>query len=184
MRHGCKCIVIYSIKVSIHALTRSATPVTAQPANLSPSFNPRTHEECDNGLSVWELILTVSIHALTRSATPGSFPGCGLLHVSIHALTRSATDDKTDDPTPKNVSIHALTRSATTCNKTNTCCQVFQSTHSRGVRQPDATRTQAGHKFQSTHSRGVRQRLCIMVFDMRQFQSTHSRGVRLYFSGI
>ena len=55
-------------RVSIHALTRSAT----QPYNSNINhvcFNPRTHEECDLFRVVFGMFNYVSIHALTRSAT-------------------------------------------------------------------------------------------------------------------
>ena len=36
-----------SMEVSIHALTRSATVYSCLSSLALPSFNPRTHEECD-----------------------------------------------------------------------------------------------------------------------------------------
>ena len=78
--------------------------------------------------------------------------------------------------------------------------QIFQSTHSRGVRLRFDVPAVRVHKFQSTHSRGVRrlatcQHEANLNFNPRtheecdkagvdfkikkqQFQSTHSRGVR------
>ena len=120
------------------------------------SFNPRTHEECDRtyfvelkttgkfqsthsrGVRHMERYRTqinggVSIHALTRSATqPCDDTGLnGCFNPRTHeecdvAVTRSAITLA--------VSIHALTRSATIFNLLITYREMFQSTHSRGVR--------------------------------------------------
>ena len=84
--------------VSIHALTRSATVLEVVSSNLklfqsthsrgvrrfcdkaniySVSFNPRTHEECDDGSFAPTVGITeVSIHALTRSATVKALLKC------------------------------------------------------------------------------------------------------------
>ena len=87
----------HHIRVSIHALTRSATPCHAHYRTSQRCFNPRTHEECDDDCSATssqsesfqsthsrgvrpQLLhviapeLGVSIHALTRSATPACYP--------------------------------------------------------------------------------------------------------------
>ena len=56
-----------------------------------PSFNPRTHEECDYFVDITGVIIGVSIHALTRSATIFTKVISNGGEVSIHALTRSAT---------------------------------------------------------------------------------------------
>ena len=123
-------------EVSIHALTRSATlgsthffyfkvfqsthsrgvrlaSVIASSFIFS-CFNPRTHEECDGQyLCKWRYSNNVSIHALTRSATD-----YGRFHQPVFL-----------------VSIHALTRSATSKALCVMLSLLFQSTHSRGVRQ-------------------------------------------------
>ncbi len=146
--------------ISIHALTRSATPKQPPSWPASCHFNPRTHEECDIIDPVNpDVIPIISIHALTRSATAIRFFQNNRIQISIHALTRSATS-----------STVSPVRSA-----------IFQSTHSRGVRRIKEENRWTHYKFQSTHSRGVRR------FSGRQsvrsrllFQSTHSRGVRRF----
>ncbi len=122
-------------KISIHALTRSATGKINYDEYISKNFNPRTHEECDHIQFVLDLLEDlISIHALTRSATCCfGFSNCQSF-ISIHALTRSATvyypglkrwlnfnprtHEECDLPLEKShrrggISIHALTRSAT-----------------------------------------------------------------------
>ena len=121
--------------VSIHALTRSATLDTlnstiygrfqsthSRGVRLTPyhrplpspkCFNPRTHEECDSLLS-WQTALVVGFNPRTHEECDTCLI---LIQVHIH------------------VSIHALTRSATTTATLPILIGVFQSTHSRGVRQ-------------------------------------------------
>ncbi len=55
-----------------------------------------------------------------------------------------------------NISIHALTRSATLQRQSCICQEIFQSTHSRGVRLNTSVDVASLVLFQSTHSRGVR----------------------------
>ena len=98
--------------VSIHALTRSATCGGNRTASRS----------------------VVSIHALTRSATRNVVNLFYVKRVSIHALTRSATVLDPIFGVAADVSIHALTRSATLQLIKYSTIQLFQSTHSRGVR--------------------------------------------------
>ena len=100
---------------------------------------------------------TVSIHALTRSATL-------LLRnlISMIASFNPRTHEECDSST---ISSPFLT-------------YWFQSTHSRGVRQPAFTRWSKTPKFQSTHSRGVRLLTSSKSPFEMEFQSTHSRGVR------
>ena len=93
---GVRRITVYSnpkkTRISIHALTRSATSCFSQNSPAAPHFNPRTHKECDRPprpLSLvwghfnprthkecddyiaheWVDTSSISIHALTRSAT-------------------------------------------------------------------------------------------------------------------
>ena len=78
------------VKVSIHALTRSATLLTLM-SFIRSCFNPRTHEECDCSV--------ISYQAVCGSFNPRTHEECdahagymsGYADVSIHALTRSAT---------------------------------------------------------------------------------------------
>ena len=99
-------------RVSIHALTKSATirpamlfvsllfqsthsrrvrRLTSSTVSAYESFNPRTHEECDEIMQEVSKKLSVSIHALTKSATKTWYDYNQGLIVSIHALTKSAT---------------------------------------------------------------------------------------------
>ena len=55
----------------------------------------------------------------------------------------------------------------------------FQLTHSRGVRREIASKQVRGVEFQLTHSRGVRQGNRNALYRTYAFQLTHSRGVRL-----
>ena len=115
--------------------SRGVRQVFALIAKATESFNPRTHEECDQQLPAPVPAWPVSIHALTRSATGQRWQFTGNLRVSIHALTRSAT----------------LRATRTTDSRL-----LFQSTHSRGVRQTSLSISSPIPEFQSTHSRGVR----------------------------
>ena len=56
-------------KVSIHAPTRGATKIEDF-AHAQESFNPRTHEGCDQPEDCGKVWQFVSIHAPTRGATP------------------------------------------------------------------------------------------------------------------
>ena len=123
-------------------LRRSFNPRTHEECDNSPKrsqmfqdcFNPRTHEECDPIRRYISHHLAVSIHALTRSATFYKTLGRDSFVVSIHALTRSATCCLASLILRLQVSIHALTRSATYDSDAKVGDQLFQSTHSRGVR--------------------------------------------------
>src|SRR5579875_444531 len=55
--------------ISIHALTRSATGASTAMIIYNGNFNPRTHKECDGRFKVHNFFISISIHALTRSAT-------------------------------------------------------------------------------------------------------------------
>ena len=98
----------------------------------------------------------VSIHALTRSATSDLSGREASYRVSIHALTRSATFVVFHLLFDVPVSIHALTRSATMNPVGWNELNLFQSTHSRGVRHLTSISFLSEGLFQSTHSRGVR----------------------------
>ena len=101
-------------RISIHALTRSAT--TSRRSRPAPRFyfNPRTHKECDWLCTIpWYSGGRISIHALTRSAT-------ALLKNS------NALFDNFNPRTHKECDCFWL------CSLW--AFQVFQSTHSQGVR--------------------------------------------------
>ena len=113
-------LVTQSLSISIHALTRSATESACIFPSSSSHFNPRTHEECD------------CLFFLTAS-TPNL--------ISIHALTRSATH-----------SFRSRFRILSNFNpRTHEECDDYESTF---FDFPDL--------FQSTHSRGVRLSLAFL----------------------
>ena len=172
---------VFSVQISTHALTWSATALQMQltrygtfqlthsrgvrldllsyiPA-AGKNFNSRTHVECD--------------------FLPYRFV-CVSLWISTHALTWSATG---------------------TAQRQQRIAPKFQLTHSRGVRQvlfdsgvaTASISTHAltwsatshfcvcampGKTFQLTHSRGVRLNRVLSVNWISRFQLTHSRGVR------
>ena len=125
------------LDVSIHALTRSATVSIYGMESIQPSFNPRTHEECDPFVVVDESLKIKFQSTHSRGVRHKTKIMAALrLNVSIHALTRSATYRDTSCRSRPNgfnprtheecdtalmlplssivaVSIHALTRSAT-----------------------------------------------------------------------
>ena len=98
------------------------------------SFNPRTHEGCDNRWFDSYKDLTVSIHAPTRGATEGHLRKNVASNVSIHAPTRGATSLSALWAFAAFVSIHAPTRGATSSSTNFLTQTLFQSTHPRGVR--------------------------------------------------
>ena len=174
--HGCSYL---SGSVSIHALTRSATVFTDPPYGMKKVSIHALTRSATKSDAVWFACTVVSIHALTRSATCIAPLELSTYFVSIHALTRSATCDgqavrhivrcfnpRTHEECDveggiyfglgPSVSIHALTRSATKFKSQRLSFTMFQSTHSRGVRLPEAKAYEALKEFQSTHSRGVR----------------------------
>ena len=102
------------VKISIHALTGSATYYETPHLLDSPLFqsthsrgvrhrtyiavprdiyfNPRTHGECDGALQAEnQKAIGISIHALTGSATTLPKIVVDYYKISIHALTGSAT---------------------------------------------------------------------------------------------
>ena len=126
-------------------------------------------------------MMTVSIHALTRSATTGGVDQMRVTVVSIHALTRSATLCISLRYRSLAVSIHALTRSATNAvyihPKEST---LFQSTHSRGVRQWPPFYSVAASSFNPRTHEECDPSWMLICPSRVLFQSTHSRGVRLF----
>ena len=78
--------------ISIHALTKRATCKEREYRKHRPHFNPRSHEESDEGMSGAEVrMLQISIHALTKRATVIMDEPTAALTISIHALTKRAT---------------------------------------------------------------------------------------------
>ena len=147
-------------RVSIHALTRSATGDTKKKLiECIVSIHALTRSATTNN-SWYSSVSLVSIHALTRSATTNRPDIIQIDGVSIHALTRSATAITSPILIVGNVSIHALTRSATNTHELVGQHLKFQSTHSRGVRLWfSILRLHMISGFQSTHSRGVRHQI-------------------------
>ena len=82
-------------RVSIHALTRSATMDMDSQVSRYQSFNPRTHEECDVYISVHGHPESLFQSTHSRGVRQGEDNGQQTCIVSIHALTRSATKERT-----------------------------------------------------------------------------------------
>ena len=145
------------------------------------NFNPRTREECDSFQN--QILLDNQLFQSTHSrGVRRDFRDIRRQahRISIHALARSATREaklissQVQDFNPRTreecdwtdmdaafeaiiISIHALARSATfAVSKVLVIAPKFQSTHSRGVRQPHKYVIPQAQVFQSTHSRGVR----------------------------
>ena len=79
-------------KVSIHALTRSATSVDTSFQYRTARFNPRTHEECDHNLTVGGGVILMFQSTHSRGVRQNTYNLKDVFKgVSIHALTRSAT---------------------------------------------------------------------------------------------
>ena len=136
VRHYWSDEMLEPAEISIHALTRSATPSLLFLMCASVGFQS-THsrgvrrkwfKRCYNAnqfqsthsrgvrLETVEIPLEstiISIHALTRSATYADEDATLAYGISIHALTRSATRQILRAFTLLDISIHALTRSAT-----------------------------------------------------------------------
>ena len=142
-------------------------------------FNPRTHEECDYILRFILLVIQVSIHALTRSATQYRLRLSGFrLFQSTHSrgvrqawYLKNASRVASFNP-----------RTHEECDKkgvnSNLPIHCFNPrTHEECDCMPNALAT-VPCLFQSTHSRGVRQLNHIILNHVNLFQSTHSRGVR------
>ena len=111
----CYLFVYRGSNVSIHALTRSATQSSIERQGYENSLNPRTNEECD------------------QVRPEGIFPG-----ICFNPRTHEECDKSLQrGKLTKDVSIHALTRSATTSDIFSFTSDLFQSTHSRGVRLDD-----------------------------------------------
>ena len=121
--------------VSIHALTRSATPPNTPYINITFCFNPRTHEECD---------LTSSTGLPSRRFQ------------STHSRGVRLFFQKKFDSTYKFQSTHSRGVRRTHLTYTARCIRGFNPrTHEECDEQCLADHL-AILKFQSTHSRGVR----------------------------
>ena len=141
-------------------------------------FNPRTHEGCDHGRSVYCQhpggfnprthegcdFLVVIVSSVCRSFNPRTHEGCDCLVIVSVSRIR--------------VSIHAPTRGATINRVKRNARSKFQSTHPRGVRLCIFEVYRQLQQFQSTHPRGVRLILTKIIWRGHRFQSTHPRGVR------
>ena len=123
-------------EISIHALTGSATCTTSSwPLQIGISIHALTGSATKLYMGVTP-DKYISIHALTGSATCTTSSWPLQIGISIHALTGSATYYHMWGIDRYEISIHALTGSAT--RKTRRVAKIhciFQSTHSRGVRQ-------------------------------------------------
>ncbi len=87
---GSLCDVI--LDISIHALTKSATRRDGHSPSLRHNFNPRTHEECD---TIRYHVFIARLHFNPRTHEECDAGPVGKLTemqmISIHALTKSAT---------------------------------------------------------------------------------------------
>ena len=120
--------------VSIHAPTRGATNLGLTTYLHRSSFNPRTHEGCDNQEEPLRLSVGVSIHAPTRGATIFN------LHLTSFHVFQST------HPRGVRLRLFLLTHKLISFNpRTHEGCDImlmfvlrflalFQSTHPRGVR--------------------------------------------------
>ena len=124
------------LDVSIHALTRSATPTILIEIPFGFSFNPRTHEECDYNRY---LLIQHRISFNPRTHEECDYNGRLICYFTpcFNPRTHEECDKRYNRLCSKSdVSIHALTRSATyvlLCTPRHR--HLFQSTHSRGVRR-------------------------------------------------
>ena len=136
VRHYWSDEMLEPAEISIHALTRSATPSLLFLMCASVGFQS-THsrgvrrkwfKRCYNAnqfqsthsrgvrrnqYDMTAITTMISIHALTRSATRLQSYASRWWGISIHALTRSATEMGSAGELLAEISIHALTRSAT-----------------------------------------------------------------------
>ena len=130
----------YHDYISIHALTRSATGLHGARKQYSG----------------------ISIHALTRSATAIPLNSSISLFISIHALTRSATRHH---PHINRVTIDFNPRTHEECDRHQLfLCLRQRYFNPRTHEECDAAIVDAISKsdlFQSTHSRGVRQMIML-----------------------
>ena len=80
----------YRYRVSIHTPTKGVT--SHRPAIMrTVSFNPHTHEGCDNDkLNAW-CVDSVSIHTPTKGVTHGQADLGMKIYVSIHTPTKGVT---------------------------------------------------------------------------------------------
>ena len=99
--------------ISIHALTRSATSYSPGTDRYHAYFNPRTHEECD-GLVFNNLLCGCDFNPRTHEEC--DYQTSRLMSAALHFNPR--THEECDD-----VDVSKL------CSM-----EIFQSTHSRGVR--------------------------------------------------
>ena len=120
------------------------------------SFNPRTHEGCDD--------YETKIIVLRDRFNPRTHEGCDCMLLtgwlaagSFNPRTHEGCDQNTQRRiTCFLVSIHAPTRGATIKGHYEVVAIKFQSTHPRGVRRRKVLVHRTTYQFQSTHPRGVR----------------------------
>ena len=98
-------------RVSIHTPTKGVTSVCGQLPCQSLSFNPHTHEGCDEHRRLYIIVLSVSIHTPTKGVT---VTACGMSSDEI-------------------VSIHTPTKGVTSVSCITIHVEAFQSTHPRRV---------------------------------------------------
>ena len=143
------------------------------------NFNPRTHEECDKG-PTRQTKERKNFNPRTHEECDKHVDGRVGGSLNFNPRTHEECDQKTTaEAIGISISIHALTRSATRCRSSTHCkARLFQSTHSRGVRQmPHSGQIHCCHFNPRTHEEcdGSSTGYADYYY---QFQSTHSRGVR------
>ena len=183
VRQASQASELIEMRVSIHALTKSATSVLYYWHRHKRCFNPRTHEECDSNSCCSPILVPVSIHALTKSAT--------ILLPTHQALWR-CFNPRTHEECDQSFSFqyHYFRR--------------FQSTHSRRVRRQHADNDSHANSFNPrTHEECDTPEKVVIFLEWEvsihaltksatsperfikafiEFQSTHSRRVRLFVS--
>ena len=136
---------------------RRVRPLTTLTVLLTPYFNPRTREGCDDFDGNVRVRKHISIHAPAKGATGRSL-GSAQSSCDFNPRTREGCDDIEVPNLPVDVK--------------------FQSTHPRRVRLILIISTAGLDLFQSTHPRRVRPSRKRPIRSVFVFQSTHPRRVR------
>ena len=145
-------------RISIHALTRSATAGASVEVVDQNDFNPRTHKECD-GQGIDPANFKDSFQSTHSQGVRRHFG----INRTLHTWFQSTHS--------QGVRLHKIIYQLTLSK--------FQSTHSQGVRPDAGVPYPFAWLFQSTHSQGVRLWRSGSSAMITLFQSTHSQGVRL-----
>ncbi len=170
---------VLSNRISIHALTRSATSNSPSETVVDFYFNPRTHEECDCYL--------IPFKNKKKDFNPRTHEECdgtGAVETWYIGDFNPRTHEECDHILMNNFkfTIYFNPRTHEECDvKSSDSARPrngFQSTHSRGVRLPTVFTSNLPigisiHALTRSATRPFLHRTC-----QSEFQSTHSRGVR------